>query len=94
MSGMSALGFQLYLSPEARSYIITSFIYPAHPAFSFESFYSRLSDKGFVIYPGKLSKTDCFRIGNIGQLYPDDMHHLVAAVKDSLDEMKINLLKK
>jgi 2-aminoethylphosphonate-pyruvate transaminase len=54
-------------------------------------FYSKLNEKGFVIYPGKLSKVDCFRIGNIGQLFPDDIQMLVDAIADVLRELKIDL---
>jgi 2-aminoethylphosphonate-pyruvate transaminase len=91
VSEMKKIGFKLYLPDDIRSYIITSFPYPEHPNFTFETFYSKLNEKGFVIYPGKLSKVDCFRIGNIGQLYPADIQNLVNAVKEVIDEMKIDL---
>jgi 2-aminoethylphosphonate-pyruvate transaminase len=51
----------------------------------------RLNDKGFVIYPGKLTSDDCFRIGNIGRLFESDIHALIAAIQATLDEMKITL---
>jgi 2-aminoethylphosphonate-pyruvate transaminase len=89
ISGMEKLGFTLYLSPDVRSYIISSFLYPNHPNFSFEVFYSKLSHMGFVIYPGKLSKFDCFRIGNIGQLYSIDIQNLIEAIEKVLNEMNI-----
>jgi 2-aminoethylphosphonate-pyruvate transaminase len=92
IAGMEKLGFKTFLPENIRSYIITSFIYPTHPKFSFEVFYSKLNEKGFVIYPGKLSKVDCFRIGNIGQLFPDDIQMLVDAIADVLIELKIDLM--
>ncbi len=88
---MKELGFELYLPAHMRSYIITSFLYPSHPAFSFETFYSKLNEQGFVIYPGKLSKVDCFRIGNIGQLYPADIQNLVDAIESVMHEMNVIL---
>jgi 2-aminoethylphosphonate-pyruvate transaminase len=91
ISGMRKLGFKIYLPNELRGYIITSFLYPAHPNFSFETFYSILNDKGFVIYPGKLSRVDCFRIGNIGQLFIIDIHMLIDAVEETLTEMHVKL---
>jgi 2-aminoethylphosphonate-pyruvate transaminase len=94
ISGMEKLGFKVFLPESIRGYIITSFLYPDHPGFSFEAFYSRLNDKGFVIYPGKLSKVDCFRIGNIGQLFPGDIQMLVDSVSVILDELKIDLISK
>ena len=88
-SGMSALGFRQYLKPEIQGHIITSFLYPDDPNFNFEIFYRKLNERGFVIYPGKLGKTDAFRIGNIGQIFPSDVKALIAAVQEVLDEEKI-----
>ncbi|MFQ5616314.1 MAG: 2-aminoethylphosphonate--pyruvate transaminase [Anaerolineales bacterium] len=67
-AGMREMGFQEYLRPEDQGYIITSFRYPSHPNFRFETFYQYLNDKGYVIYPGKVSDADCFRIGSIGEM--------------------------
>jgi len=91
ISGMEKLGFKTFLPEDIRSYIITSFLYPSHPNFSFEVFYSKLNEKGYVIYPGKLSKVDCFRIGNIGQLFFFDIQMLVDAIEKVLFELKIDL---
>lgn len=89
LRGMRALGFEEYVPREFQSHIITTFHYPKDPRFAFEEFYRRLSDKGFVIYPGKLTKLDCFRIGNIGRLYAKDMEALVAAIEATLKEMGV-----
>jgi len=87
MAGMAALGFQAYLAPELQSYIITAFRYPEHTAFCFEDFYARLSELGFVIYPGKLTEEACFRIGTIGRLFPPDIEALLAAMRRVLEAM-------
>ncbi len=84
--GMAELGFKQYLRPEIQSHIITSFLYPDDPSFNFENFYQKLNERGFVIYPGKLGKIDAFRIGNIGQIFPDDVKALIVAVKEVLEE--------
>jgi 2-aminoethylphosphonate-pyruvate transaminase len=89
VAGLAALGVEAYLPPERRGYIITSFRYPAHAAFAFTTFYEKLSARGFVIYPGKVSKTDCFRIGHIGRPGPDDSAALVAACAEVLAEMGV-----
>lgn len=91
VKGMTELGFHTYLTPEHQSYIITSFYYPDHPNFRFEIFYRSLSDRGFVIYPGKVGNADCFRMGSIGRLYPDDMRNLIDAVRTVLDSMNVAL---
>jgi 2-aminoethylphosphonate-pyruvate transaminase len=90
MAGMTALGFDAYLAPEHQSCIISSFLYPDHPSFDFPQFYQRLSEQGFVIYPGKVSGANCFRIGTIGHLFPDDVQSLVAAIRRTLDAMQID----
>ncbi len=91
LSGMQKMGFQAYLKPEHRGYIITSFHYPQHPNFDFQKFYARLSQKGYVIYPGKLSHADCFRIGHVGRLGIADVRALLAAIAETLLEMDIHL---
>ena len=91
--GMSKLGFESYLAPEHQSSIITSFRYPKQANFNFSQFYERLSAKGFVIYPGKVSDADCFRIGTIGHIFPEDIKALVAAIGETLREMGIPQLQ-
>ena len=78
--GMAELGFEPYLSPEDQSYIITTYRYPADPAFCFEQLYRQLSELGCVIYPGKLGQDACFRIGTIGRLQAGDVERLLAAI--------------
>ncbi|HZK62660.1 MAG TPA: 2-aminoethylphosphonate--pyruvate transaminase [Puia sp.] len=87
--GMQELGFAQYLDKEIQGYIITSFLYPEDPNFNFDRFYNKLNDRGFVIYPGKLSKANAFRIGNIGQIFPEDVKALITAIKEVLTEEKI-----
>lgn len=82
--GMRRLGFATLLPDEFQSPIITSFLSPENPAYNFNSFYQELKARGFVIYPGKVTGADTFRIGNIGQVYPDDMLRLLEAVRDSM----------
>jgi 2-aminoethylphosphonate-pyruvate transaminase len=91
MAGMRAMGFQEYLKPDDQGCLIVSFRYPTHPNFNFEEFYRRLNDKGYVIYPGKVSNADCFRIGCIGRLFPPDFTALLAAIRDTQIEMGFNL---
>jgi 2-aminoethylphosphonate-pyruvate transaminase len=91
VKGMRAIGFEEYLKPELQGYIITSFRYPTDPHFSFKEFYERLNDKGFVIYPGKVSNADCFRIGTVGRIIESDVRDLLDAIRITLDEMNVTL---
>ena len=87
--GMKRLGFRLYLNAAVQSYIITAFYYPADPKFVYEEFYRRLSDKGFIVYPGKLTQANTFRIGTIGRIFEGEIRSLLAAVGETLEEMQI-----
>lgn len=87
LEGMSKMGFEMYLDPRDAGYIITTFLYPSHKAFDFELFYQLLNKKGQVIYPGKLSEANCFRIGNIGQIFAKDIEHFLEVVKEVKEEM-------
>lgn len=88
---MQKMGFEAYLKREDQGYIITSFYYPSQPNFDFQVFYEKLSEKGYVIYPGKLSRADCFRIGHIGRLEAGDVQALMAAIAGVLAEMGLVL---
>lgn len=81
VEGMCRLGFKTLLPDNAQGPIITSFLYPSAD-FDFASFYARLKEKGFVIYPGKISDADTFRIGNIGDIFPKDMEALIQSIKE------------
>ena len=81
VEGMRALGYKTLLPDEEQSPVITSFYYPSAD-FDFKDFYQQLKAKGFVIYPGKISQADTFRIGNIGDVYPADFLRLIEAVKE------------
>jgi len=89
VTGMRALGFHPYLKPAVQSCIITSFLFPTDPEFDFNTFYRRLSDHGYLIYPGKISQADTFRIGSIGRIFEADIHALLAAIQQTVNELGI-----
>jgi 2-aminoethylphosphonate-pyruvate transaminase len=84
VDGMRKLGFRTLLDDALQSPIITSFLYP-RPDFDFDAFYRKVKDRGFVLYPGKISKANTFRIGSIGEVYPEDMRRLLDVVADITD---------
>jgi len=90
-SGMAKLGFHPYLDDKCQGVIITTFLFPDDQNFDFQRFYQELSNRGLVIYPGKLTKADCFRLGTIGRLFPHDIQRLVSATKEVLEEMGVSL---
>ena len=91
VAGMNRLGFRSYLDPAVQSHIITSFRYPNDPKFDFAEFYRRVADKGFILYPGKISQCDTFRIGNIGRLTEPDLRQVVHAIGEAVAEMGVKL---
>lgn len=91
MAGMRQMGFKEYLEPEKQGYIISSFIYPEDANFDFQKFYMLLNERDLVIYPGKLSQVDCFRIGNIGHMGKKEIEKLLAAIEEVLKEMNVSL---
>ncbi|UCE50118.1 MAG: 2-aminoethylphosphonate--pyruvate transaminase [Phycisphaerales bacterium] len=91
VDGMRRMGFTEYLKPKDQGYIITSFLYPDDSNFSFEKFYESLNQKDYVIYPGKVSDADCFRIGSIGRIFEADVKALLAAIAETIIEMGVEL---
>lgn len=89
VEGLRDLGFETLLDDDWLSPIIVTFFCPQDRAFSFEGYYDLMKSKGFIIYPGKLTQVDSFRIGCIGQIDEDVMHRVVAATRQSLDEMGV-----
>lgn len=89
IEGMRALGFQTLLPDELQAPIIVTFHMPRDPKFAFDAFYERLRAAGYVIYPGKLTVAESFRIGCIGRLGAAEIEGALAAIKTALDEMGV-----
>jgi len=90
IDGMRAMGFRTLLPDHLQAPIIVTFHMPTDPKFVFQRFYDGLKDRGYVIYPGKLTVADSFRMGCIGRLHPEHMKGALAAVRDVLDEMRVS----
>jgi len=89
VDGMAALGFTPFLRPEIQAPIIVTFHAPAHPAYDFKRFYDSAKANGFILYPGKLTQIETFRVGCIGAIGPVEMQQAVNAVAATLREMGI-----
>ena len=89
VAGMRELGFKSFLDPAIQAPIIVTFHAPADSRYTFKEFYDRVRDKGFILYPGKLTQLETFRVGCIGAIGSDEMRHAVNAVRDTLAEMGI-----
>jgi len=89
VAGTRRLGLDEYLDEADQGNIITSFRYPDHDGFEFDRLYEGLRSRGFVIYPGKVTDADCFRIGTIGRIFPDDVERLLVAIEEVFTEMGV-----
>lgn len=86
IEGMKKLGFKPYVGTEHQGPIITTFYYPEHKNFDFQEMYAYIKDRGYAIYPGKVTDADTFRVGNIGEIYPEDMEKLCNILGDFMRE--------
>ncbi len=90
VAGMRELGFETLLKDRWLSPIIVTFFNPAHENFAFDRFYKKMKEKGFIIYPGKLTVVDSFRVGCIGRMDEHVMRRVVEAARQSLAEMDVD----
>jgi 2-aminoethylphosphonate-pyruvate transaminase len=89
VSGMRELGLETFLPDSLQAPIIVTFHAPPDPAYNFGEFYRRVRERGFILYPGKLTTVDTFRVGCIGAIDADSMMQAVGAIADVLREMGV-----
>ncbi|WP_062109838.1 2-aminoethylphosphonate--pyruvate transaminase [Bacillus niameyensis] len=83
---LERVGFHAYITADKQSPIITTFVFP-NEQFNFEEFYTYAKERGFVLYPGKLTDVDTFRIGNIGEVYEEDIQALCEIIEEYMGVM-------
>jgi 2-aminoethylphosphonate-pyruvate transaminase len=89
VDGMSRLGFMPFLDPAVQAPIIVTFHAPGDARYDFKAFYAAAKKRGFILYPGKLTQVETFRVGCIGAIGPTEMEQAVEAVARTLEEMGI-----
>ena len=85
---MKDMGIQTYIGEAHQGPIITTFLFPENHKFSFEEMYQYVKDRGYAIYPGKVTDADTFRIGNIGEIYEEDILKLCSIFKEFFENME------
>ena len=90
VAGMRGIGFETLLDERWLSPIIVTFFSPVDPAFDFARFYELMKRQGYIIYPGKLTRVDSFRIGCIGRMDATVMEGVTAAAASALAEMGVD----
>ena len=91
VEGMTKLGFKLFLEPRHQAPVIVTFHAPSDPNYDFQKFYDRVREKGFVLYPGKLTQIDTLRVGCIGAIDEHVIRAAVHAIADTVAEQNIRL---
>ena len=87
LDGMAELGVRSFLPAAIQAPIIATFHAPDDPRYQFKAFYERVKAKGFILYPGKLTQVETFRVGCIGHVDADGMRAAVKAIAEVLHEM-------
>src|SRR5205085_3568308 len=89
VEGMTALGLRTFLPRAVQAPIIVTFHAPPDPGYAFKPFYEKVRARGYVLYPGKLTQVETFRVGCIGAIDANEMRNVAAAVAATLEEMEI-----
>jgi len=89
VDGMAEFGFVAYLAPEIQSPIIVTFHAPADPRYRFPEFYEAVRERGFILYPGKLTEVPTFRVGCIGAIGVGEMRQAILAIADAMRALGI-----
>ncbi len=93
VEGMAALGFRSFLPKAIQAPVIVTFHAPGDPAYSFKDFYERVKSRGYVLYPGKLTQVETFRVGCIGAIDANEMRNVVSAVAQTLRDMGVRKME-
>ncbi|WP_288842974.1 2-aminoethylphosphonate--pyruvate transaminase [uncultured Deefgea sp.] len=87
ISALGQAGLALFLAPELQAPIILTFHAPRHPEYQFAAFYQAMSQRGFLLYPGKLTTAETFRVGCIGAIDPAQLQQAAHAIIDVLTQL-------
>ena len=90
-AGLDELGFRQVIKPEWRTGLVSSAIYPDDPNWSFEAVHDYCYQRGFTIYPGKISTTNTFRLCALGTITPKDIENFFVVLKDAMKAHHIQI---
>jgi 2-aminoethylphosphonate-pyruvate transaminase len=93
VEGMASLGFRSFLPKAIQAPVIVTFHAPGDPAYSFKDFYERVKSRGYVLYPGKLTQVETFRVGCIGAIDANEMRNVVSAIAQTLSDMGVRKME-
>lgn len=85
---MRKMGIKTYIDDAHQGPIITTFFSPKVENYSFAEMYEYIKERGYAIYPGKVTDADTFRIGNIGEIYKDDINKVCDIIEEYFDKCR------
>ncbi|MGR9579148.1 2-aminoethylphosphonate--pyruvate transaminase [Pandoraea sputorum] len=89
VDGMASLGFRPFLDAEVQAPVIVTFHAPTDSKYDFKAFYAAVRERGYILYPGKLTQIETFRVGCIGAIDDNEMRNVVTAISQSLASLGI-----
>ncbi|VVE75626.1 2-aminoethylphosphonate--pyruvate transaminase [Pandoraea sputorum] len=89
VDGMASLGFRPFLDTEVQAPVIVTFHAPTDSKYDFKAFYAAVRERGYILYPGKLTQIETFRVGCIGAIDDNEMRNVVTAISQSLASLGI-----
>lgn len=89
--GVDELGLKTVIDPKIESGLVVSVLYPTDPNFSFEKVHDYCYERGFTIYPGKISTTNTFRLCALGAINANDIKDFFVVLKEALETYHIKV---
>jgi 2-aminoethylphosphonate-pyruvate transaminase len=93
IDGMTAVGFRTFLPRAIQAPVIITFHAPGDPNYDFKPFYEKVKARGYILYPGKLTQVETFRVGCIGAIDANEMRNVVSAVATTLKDMGVSKME-
>jgi len=89
VTAMRQRGFETLISDDHASPIVTTFLEPADPHYTFPSFSTEMRKRGFIVFPGRLTASRTFRIGCMGRITDADVDRLVEAIDGAMQSLGV-----
>ena len=89
--GLDELGFKDVIKREEQAGLVVSAIYPDDPNWSFEKVHDYCYERGFTIYPGKISTTNTFRLCALGAIDEQDITDFFEVFREALEHCSVKI---
>lgn len=90
-AGLERLGFQNIIQRELQAGLVVSVRYPDDANWDFERVHDYCYERGFTIYPGKVSTQDTFRLCALGAISAADIEAFFVVFEEALRKYEIQI---